>query len=41
MKSLTESYTTTYWLGFAESAPSEEKLTYYMNRLAFRVGYKF
>jgi hypothetical protein len=41
MKSMTESYTTSYWLGFAESRVSEEKIVYYMNRLAFRVGYKF
>jgi hypothetical protein len=41
MKSISESYTTSYWLGFSESEPTQEKATYYMNRLVFRVGYKF
>jgi hypothetical protein len=40
-KSLTESYSSSYWLGFAESVPTVEKNTYYMSRMAFRLGYKF
>lgn len=40
-KSMTETYTTSYWLGFSESVPTQEKNTYYMNRFACRVGYKF
>jgi hypothetical protein len=40
-KSLTETYTTSTWVGNGQTKPSEEKITYYMNRLALRVGYKF